>query len=221
MATRRYVGCANGQSLPQGLSAQRYVAPPLPVLQFVKDDLRWVEFRPKVAKWLCLCECYPYRMSFLVLILMDFVQKEQVNRHRFTHPSRTSNYGLVCYSRAKSSRSGGESDNTPDVDTSSTEGPDKSEGEANTPATDSTEDDAYERLELDDDMPIVEAFFRYVEQYIYSHPSATKMLSLDGDSVRATLSPLAVQPLCAECNSIVLISARLGATNLKWRHRFA
>ena len=43
---------------------------------------------------------------------------------------------------------------------------------------------ADERLELPDDMPIVEAYFRHVERYIYSHPSARKMLSLDGDPVR-------------------------------------
>jgi len=39
-------------------------------------------------------------------------------------------------------------------------------------------------LELPDDMPIVEAYFRHVERYIYSHPKARKMLSLDGDPVR-------------------------------------
>ena len=39
-------------------------------------------------------------------------------------------------------------------------------------------------LELPDDMPIVEAYFREVERSIYSHPKARKMLSLDGDPVR-------------------------------------
>ena len=38
-------------------------------------------------------------------------------------------------------------------------------------------------LELGDDMPIVEAYFRHVERYIYPHPKARKMLSLDGDPV--------------------------------------
>ena len=40
-------------------------------------------------------------------------------------------------------------------------------------------------LELPEDMPIVAAYFRYVERHIYSHPKARKMLSLDGDPVRA------------------------------------
>jgi len=35
-------------------------------------------------------------MSFLVLVLTDRVQKEQVNRLRSTHPSRA-NFGLVYY----------------------------------------------------------------------------------------------------------------------------
>ena len=47
-------------------------------------------------------------------------------------------------------------------------------------------DKAAEELaeELDDDMPIVEAYFQHVERYIYSHSKARKMLSLDGDPVR-------------------------------------
>ena len=39
-------------------------------------------------------------------------------------------------------------------------------------------------LELPEEMPIVEAYFQHVERYIYSHPKARKMLSLDGDPVR-------------------------------------
>ena len=39
-------------------------------------------------------------------------------------------------------------------------------------------------LELPEDMPIAEAYFRHVEREIYTHPKARKMLSLDGDPVR-------------------------------------
>ena len=45
--------------------------------------------------------------------------------------------------------------------------------------------DTDNNLELPEDMPIVEAYFQHVERYIYSHPKARKMLSLDGDPVRA------------------------------------
>ena len=45
--------------------------------------------------------------------------------------------------------------------------------------------DVDKNLELEDNMPIVEAYFRHVERYIYSHNSATHMLSLDSDPVRA------------------------------------
>ena len=119
----------------------------------VEDDPKWAKFRPKLAKWLCLCECYPYRMSFLVLIITDLVQKELVNRLRRTHPSG-SEYGLVYYDQTVASKT------------------------ANPNA------DAIKCLELADTMPIVEAYFRHVERYIYSHPKARKMLSLDGDPVR-------------------------------------
>ena len=103
--------------------------------------------RPKLAKWLCLCECYPYRMSFLVLMITDLVQKEMVNRLRRIHPSLQTGYKLVHYGRGKANN-------------------------------------AVESLELPDNMPIAEAYFRHVERYIYSHPTARKMLSLDGDPVR-------------------------------------
>ena len=128
----------------------RSLPPREPALQVVEDDPRWATLRPKLAKWLCLCECYQYRMSFLVLIITDLVQKEMVNRLRCNHPS-SGKYELVRYGKGEDSNAYARAD---------------------------------ERLELPDDMPIVEAYFRHVERYIYSHPSARKMLSLDGDPVR-------------------------------------
>ena len=151
-------------------------------LQVVEDDWRWVKFRPKLAKWLCLCECFPYRMSFLVLIITDLVQKELVNRLRRNHPSyKNGSYKLVHYRRGKAS-------NAAD----------------NLESPDSAPADADKSLELPDDMPIVEAYFRHVERYIYSHPNARKMLSLDGDSVRArgTQGPARKGRRCAACLSI-------------------
>ena len=40
----------------------------------------WKEFSSKLVKWTCLCELYPYRMSLLVLIVLDFEQKAAMNR---------------------------------------------------------------------------------------------------------------------------------------------
>ena len=37
--------------------------------ELVYKDERWLPFTSKLIKWLCLCECYPYRMSLLVLII--------------------------------------------------------------------------------------------------------------------------------------------------------
>ena len=134
-------------------------------LQFVENDSRWAGLRPKLAKWLCLCENYPYRMSFLVLVITDRAQKEMVNRTRLTHPSQ---YGLVhyCTSRDKT---------TPPSVPEASDSTDESGGGGKADA---------KGLELPDDMPIVAAYFRHVERYIYSHPKARKMLSLDGDPVR-------------------------------------
>ena len=120
-------------------------------MQVVDTHSNWKGFCPKLAKWICLCENYPYRMSLLVLFITDLVQKEMVNQLNTLHPSR-SKYGLVYY---KKSRLTG------------------------------VEADLDECLELKEDMPIVEAYFRHVERYIYSHNSAKKMLSLDGDPVSA------------------------------------
>ena len=90
------------------------------------------------------------------------MQKALVNRLRLTHPSHPSHpsrgdkYGLVHYCK------GGETASASDA-TAKAEEP---------------------GLELEESMPIVEAYFRHVERYIYSHPKARKMLSLDGDPVR-------------------------------------
>jgi len=137
----------------------------------VGDDNKWISLRPKLAKWLCLCECYPYRMSFLVLLITDLVQKEQVNRLRRSHPSLRNGYQLVHYGRGIPSTADESSTSAAGADNTSTS-----------------------NLELPDNMPIVEAYFRHVERYIYSHASSKKMLSLDGDPELFTallISPVA------------------------------
>ena len=50
--------------------------------KLVRDLPAWTDgkFRRKLVKWTCLCECFPYRMSLLVLIVNDFEQKGQVNQ---------------------------------------------------------------------------------------------------------------------------------------------
>ena len=101
-------------------------------------------------------------MSFLVLMITDLLQKEMVNQLRRNHPSyKDGSYKLVHYSRVKASKAVG-----------------------NLELSDSAPADVDKSLELPDNMPIVEAYFHHVERYIYSHPTARKMLSLDGDPVR-------------------------------------
>ena len=46
---------------------------------FVDKDDRWDEFRSRLIKWIILAECYPYRVSLLVLQILDREQKAMVN----------------------------------------------------------------------------------------------------------------------------------------------
>jgi len=39
----------------------------------------WQMFTFKLIKWVCLCECYPYRMSFLIHSILDYEQKAIMN----------------------------------------------------------------------------------------------------------------------------------------------
>ena len=108
-------------------------------------------------------------MSFLVLVIMDREQMAQVNRLREKHPS-LDDYGLVHYQKE-----GVKNRTLFDYGVVG-----RGKGKGATAATSAKAED----MELDEDMPIVEAYFRHVERYIYSHPKARKMLSLDGDPVR-------------------------------------
>ena len=106
-------------------------------------------------------------MSFLVLVIMDREQKEMVNRLSLSHPSRRDGYELVHYS--------------------------KSRGKVSASAPTAAEEPD---LELPDDMPIVEAYFRHVDQHIYSSGDfCRKMLGLDGDPVGAGLLAVSVLAL--------------------------
>ena len=104
-------------------------------------------------------------MSFLVLVIMDRVQMGQVNQLHRTHPYRNK-YRLVHY-RDKT-RTLIDCAESATASTSAKGAPAKAEEPA---------------LEFEDDMPIVETYFRHVEQFIYSHQKAEKMLCLDGDLV--------------------------------------
>ena len=121
-------------------------------------------------------------MSFLILFITDRAQKEMVNRTRLTHPSRQYELVRYCTSRDKT---------TPLSVPETSDTTDESGGGGKA--------DVDNSLELPDDMPIVAAYFNYVERYIYSHPKARKMLSLDGDPVRGR------GLLCAAASTVIRI----------------
>ncbi|KAJ8605434.1 hypothetical protein CTAYLR_003312 [Chrysophaeum taylorii] len=56
--------------------------------QVVIDDPKWNEFQGKLIKWICLCECYPYRISLLILTLVDQQQIMATNAIAAKHPKK-------------------------------------------------------------------------------------------------------------------------------------
>ena len=135
-------------------------------------------------------------MSFLVLVLIDFLQKALANRIATQHPMR-SQYKLVYYkSRFQQdvAAPAGPSDAVNALSPRSRDAAAAAEKEvalrdeeerrwaevaalaampaAALPAADGGDGLEDATRELAGDMPIVEAFARHVEPYIYSHPKA-------------------------------------------------
>lgn len=46
---------------------------------FVVDDKDWLDFSRKIAIWVFLCEAFPFRLSFLIHRLRDFIHKRNYN----------------------------------------------------------------------------------------------------------------------------------------------
>ena len=117
-------------------------------------------------------------MSFLVLVITDFVQKALINGLRLNHPA-SDKYKLKIY---------------------------YSKGGGKAIAVDSAAD-ADDTLELPEDMPIVEAYFKYADKHICSSGKfCRKMLGLDGDPVRHLSSCPVGERRCA-CTLFALVCA--------------
>ena len=48
-------------------------------IAFSKDKDKWSSFLKKSVSWIVLCQNFPYRMSLLVQVLLDFDQKQSFN----------------------------------------------------------------------------------------------------------------------------------------------
>ena len=48
-------------------------------IAFSKDKDKWSSFLEKSVLWIILCQNFPYRMSLLVQVLLDFDQKQNFN----------------------------------------------------------------------------------------------------------------------------------------------
>jgi hypothetical protein len=60
----------------------------------VGDIPAFRRFCGKLTKWVVLSECYPYRMSLLVLKIFDFEQKHHTNRLVKAHPTKSKLYSF-------------------------------------------------------------------------------------------------------------------------------
>jgi hypothetical protein len=142
---------------------------------------RWPEFSARLTKWIFLCELYPFRMSFLVQVLMDLEQKKIFNRNLFESWKEQ-----VVGSTSDDSKKEEQADLRfgalvyyCDIETISTSTNNGNSVSGN---------DNLERLNeaslmlLDSNrMNIGEFFFLYVEKYLYTIASSEKLMRLDGD----------------------------------------
>jgi hypothetical protein len=139
----------------------------------------WPEFSTRLTKWIFLCELYPFRMSFLVQMLMDLEQKKMFNRNLFASMKQH-----VKGPTNSNQRNVKDKIKTPLVYYVDIDAIDASADVRTNPVTgENTErfDEASLALLDTDGMNIGEFFFLYVEKYLYTIASSEKLLRLDGD----------------------------------------
>jgi hypothetical protein len=65
-----------------------------------KDKKIWPALCAKLIKWVCLCEMFPFRMSFLVHVVQDYAQKAAHNKLVHEKRSRKAGDDLFLYYKA-------------------------------------------------------------------------------------------------------------------------
>jgi len=136
---------------------------------FVVDDKRWPDFSRKIAIWVFLCEAFPFRLSFLIHRLRDFIHKRNYNN--IVNSGRR----ITWYSRGSSN-----ADTEDGGDTFSTR-------------------NVYNNISLLSEIcylgsiPVLEQlginefYYRYVESYIYALENYHKHLHADRDPTEFAL----------------------------------
>eukprot|EP00854_Cymbomonas_tetramitiformis_P000402 gene402-755_t len=114
----------------------------------------WATFRYKLIKWVCMVECYPYRMSLLVLLILDYDQRHATNTVVSTHPKKDLMFKFFC------------------------------KGAKIPSETNDTEEEYLPVNRLPDNQLLSRIFYEHVERFLYVHKQADKMMRLDGDPDR-------------------------------------
>ena len=121
-------------------------------LRTIVENNKWSDVSAHLAKWILLCELYPFRMSFLVQLIQDIQQKM-----KFNNKDSFRREGL-CYANI---RTGNETK--------------LKEQHANT----DTHDDCH--INDISTLSIGKFFYKYVDKYLHILPSSQKLLQLDSN----------------------------------------
>ena len=170
-------------------SVQRHVA------HFERPDAKggrvsrrtgWPVFSRKLIKWTLLCECFPYRMSLLVMFILDFEQKGTMNQVANEISERTKGQGK------------GKNDSV-----------DEAFFKYYNTSGDGTGEET-ETHKLAGTETISSVFFNHVYRFVFVHKLAEKMNGLDGDpELFAILLTMLVPP----DNSDITVDDVLGPPN--------
>jgi hypothetical protein len=146
------------------------------------------KFRGKLIKWLVLCECYPYRMSLLVLKLTDVQQMYRTNENveRHTEHARLFRYTATATAAAAAAAAA--------VTTTTSEGTASASSSAvqldvtataaaavTTTTSEGTASASSSAVQLDATMPIAAAFYEHAEAFVHCG-YAGQFLRLDDDA---------------------------------------
>lgn len=126
----------------------------------IASNFLWNDFSARLAKWIFLCELYPYRMSFLVQILMDLEQKKIFNKNLTNNLNANTKAGSNTVNRVE---------------------PLVYYADVDVPTTNAEENQNSFQLMDADSMNVGEFFFLHVEKYLYTINSSEKLMRLDGD----------------------------------------
>lgn len=149
----------------------------------INQQADWIEFSKKLVKWIFLCEIFPYRMSFLIQLLLDFEQKQHYNEV-------IESMIMIEKKKWQAMKSSSNQVMEMKVDNGLEGDDDKEYFATQFPYRYQSVDYVQQHPELQHSFQplpnfeldsVVSFYFKYVEKYIYCVKSAEKLSRLDGD----------------------------------------